>query len=115
MDAALVVTWSEPIPGREKQALDYAAESDAYWNQRASEGRCSPPEWFVFTSGNGMWLVKGDREALLALFLSPESQRLATEGELLLQDFTCEFVRTGPAAEAHVREYAEVARQLALV
>ncbi len=115
MDSAVIVTWSEPIPGREQQALDSAAKSSRYWNARAAEGRCSAPEMFVDANGDGIWIVKGEREALMALFLGPESQRLATGGALLPQDDTCEFARTGAAADAHMPKDGEAVHQLALV
>ena len=115
MDAAIIVTWSEPIPGREKQALAYAAESNEYWGKLAAEGKCSAPEWFLFGGGHGLWIVKGDRDPLLALFMGPQSQRLSTKGELLLQGYTCEFAQTGSAVDAHLRDYAGVGKELALM
>ncbi len=115
MDSAIIVTWSEPIPGREKKALAYGAEVQEYWGRLASEGRCSAPEWFFFPNGHGLWMVKGDRGTLLAEYMAERSQHLNTKGELLLQDFRSDFVETGSAADAHMLKYGGLLDELSLV
>ena len=115
MDAAIVITWSEPIPGRERQALEYATEVNDYWEGRRAAGKCSAPEMFFFSNGHGLWMVKGERDVLFGEYLAAESQRLETKGELLLQDYGCDFTKTGPAADAHMLEYAGIGRELTVV
>lgn len=115
MDTALVVNFKMPFPGRERQALDYASEVDGYWGRLASEGKCSPPESFFFETGHGLWVVKGERDTLLALQAEEATQRLIIKGELLLQDFSAEIVKTGTAAQEYLLRYAGVGQELALV
>ena len=79
MDTAFITTWKVPFPGREKQALEMAAQADDYWGKHASEGRCTTPEWFFLPSGWGMWMVKGERRALQELAESDEARRLLAE------------------------------------
>ena len=72
MDAAMVVSWKLPFPGREKEALDYAREVNEYWGKLATEGKCSPPEiFFSETGGHGLWIIKGDRDTLETLLIGP--------------------------------------------
>lgn len=115
MDTAIVVTWKMPFPGREKLALDYGAEVNDYWGKFAAEGKCSQPEIFFFETGHGLWMVKGDRDTLVALDAAEATQRLMVKGELLLQDFSAEIVKTGRAAEEHLLRYAGVGQELAVV
>ena len=112
MDAAIIVTWSEPIPGREQKALDYGVEVQTYWAKKSEEGKCSPPEWFFFPNGHGLWMVKGERDTLLGEYIDQDSQRLTTKGGLLLQDFGCDFVETGPAADAHMLAYGGLVQEM---
>lgn len=116
MDAAMIVSWKLPFPGREKEALDYAREVNEYWGKLATEGKCSQPEiFFSETGGHGLWIIKGDRDTLETLLIAEVSERLAVKGELLLQDFTCEIVKAGKASEEHLLRYAGVGHELALV
>lgn len=115
MDSAIVVTWNVPIHGREKQALDYGVEVNEHWGKLAADGKCSEPEMFFFSDGHGEWMVKGNRSALLDLYMSPEGQRLITKGGLLLEGFRSDFVRTGPASDAYMLEYAELGQALGII
>ena len=38
MDAAFMTTWTFPFPGREQQALEFAAQSVQFWSRHAAEG-----------------------------------------------------------------------------
>ncbi len=115
MDAAFVVTWTQPVVGREKQALDYALEVNEYWGKHAADGKCSEPEMFFFPDGHGLWLVKGDHDQLLALYEADATVRLICKGALLLADLTYQFVKTGRAAEEYLLTYAAAGQELGLV
>jgi hypothetical protein len=115
MDAALVVTWLVPFAGREKAALDYGVAVNDHWGKLAAEGKCSTPEMFFFPSGSGMWMVKGDLAALEELFWRPESQRLNTKGQLLLQRYRWEFALAGDAADEFMLRYAAAGQELGVL
>lgn len=115
MDSAIVVTWNVPIHGREKEALDYGVEVNEHWGKLAADGKCSDPEMFFFSDGHGEWMVKGNSDVLLKLFMSPENRRLTTKGSLLLDGFRYDFVRTGPASDAYMLEYAELGQELGII
>ena len=114
MDSALVVTWKNPLPGREKMALDYAVEVSEHWGKLAADGRCSPPEMFFFPDGTGMWMVKGDRLTLEELMYAEESQHLTRKGQLLLEAFAWSFAMTGRAGEEYLLNWAATAQELAI-
>jgi hypothetical protein len=81
------VAFGEPVPGREKDALDYAAEAEEYWGKLAADGKCTAPEWFVTIGGKGLWMVKGERAVLESYALSDAGRGLLAKGDLLLDDF----------------------------
>ena len=101
MDCAFVISWKVPFPGREKHALELAAE-----------GMCSSPEWYFFPTGTGMWVVKGERRVLEDLIQGDEARRLLEKGTLLLQDWQWNLVETGNGAQRFMSEYA---RELELI
>lgn len=107
MKAALVASWSQPVPGRERKALEYGAEVNAYWSQRAQEGRCTEPETFFSENGVGMWMVKGAREDLVALSASEEGRLLSMKGDLLLKDFSLGLYHTGDSADLFMATYSQ--------
>lgn len=109
MEAAMVVTWTEPIPGREIKAVEYGADVTEYWTRQSEAGKCSAPEMFFSERGNGLWMVKGDRDTLMAIHDTDESQNLITRGQLLLNGFCVDFVTAGEASNAFLARYASLA------
>ena len=107
MKAALVATWTQPIPGREQKALEYGAEVMAYWNALAQQGRCTEPEMFFAETGVGMWMVKGDRATLMAESENDAARLLSMKGDLLLKDFAMVLYHTGDAADAFMATYGQ--------
>jgi len=106
MDAATVLTWSAPFPGREKKTLEFVAQADEYWGKRAAEGRCTQPEWFFLPTGWGMWMVKGERRVLEELIQTDEARRLLVKGFVLVQDWGCTVAHYGSGAARFMGEYA---------
>src|SRR6478672_4399858 len=98
MQSALVVTWTHPVAGREQKALAYAAEVNEFWGAKAAAGLCAEPQWFFAESGVGMWIVTGERDALMQLHDSDEARMLLMKGELFIEAFRAEFYYTGDSA-----------------
>lgn len=109
MQAAMVVTWTEPVPGREIKAVEYGADVNAFWTQQCQAGNCSAPETFFSERGSGLWMVKGDRDTLMEIHDSEESQNFIMRGQLLLKDFCVDFVTAGEASDAFMARYANLA------
>jgi hypothetical protein len=101
----MIVTWTEPIPGREAKALEYGADVAAFWTKQAEAGKCTDPELFFSERGVGMWMVKGDRDVLLSIHDSDEAQLLIMRGQLLLSDFGVDFYTAGEASDAFMARY----------
>ncbi len=106
MQAAIVVTWTHPVPGREQKGLAYAAEVEEYWGQRAREGKCSQPETFFSERGGGLWMVKGERDTLMQIHDSDENRMLIFKGDLLLENFSVDICYAGESAADYLQRYA---------
>ncbi|HEX8973676.1 hypothetical protein [Oryzihumus sp.] len=106
MQAALVVTWTHPIAGREQKSLDYAQEVQTFWSKQASEGRCSEPQLFFSERGTGLWVVTGERETLMQIHDSDEARLLTLKGELLLESFSADIVYAGDSAADYLMRYS---------
>ncbi len=107
VDCALVITWKVPFPGRERHALQLAAEADEHWGRFAAEGRCTTPEWYFCPNGVGMWIVKGERRVIEDLVDGDGSRRLLEKGMLYLQDWQWTLAETGSGAQRFMSEYAD--------
>jgi hypothetical protein len=110
MDTAFMTTWTVPFPGREQQALEFAAQTMEFWAKRTADGDCTEPEWFFFPDGVGHLIVKGDRAVLEAILDSDDGRRMMRRGLLLLQDWQYALGDTGSGAERFLADYtAELA------
>ena len=101
----MVVTFTNPIVGREAKALEYGIEVNDYWTRRAQEGKCSEPELFLTDNGTGIWMVKGDRDVLMQIHDSDEARLLTLKGDLLLENFSLQFYYAGDSAADHMMRF----------
>lgn len=93
MKAALVVRFSNPVPGREKAAIAYGHELEDF--ARKNAGKISEPKWYWSSSGDNMVIIEGEYENLLAVSSQPEAIKLENKGMILLQNFRDELVMVG--------------------
>jgi len=88
MVAALVYTWTRPIPGRAALAKALADDIETFWAQHAAAGRTSPPKWYA----NGqwsmpqMWIVEGEFQTLAGISMTPEFQELNLRAVTTLEE-----------------------------
>ena len=113
MQAALVASWTEAIPGRELKALEYGIDVTAFWTAQAEAGKCSAPEMFFSERGCGLWMVKGDRNTLMEIHDGEEAQNLIMRGQLMLSDFSMDFYTAGDATDTFLARFATLAGALA--
>jgi hypothetical protein len=113
MKAALVVTWSAPLPGREKKALEYLREVNDFYGKLATEGKCTEPEWFMSAHGRRIWFVKGEYESLMDLMALPKVQEFIFTGDFLIRDF--EYGITPIGSDELIRSFEEVGVKLGYI
>ncbi len=95
MNTALVVKFTNPVPGRERAAVAYARELDEFASKKAAEGLCTQPKWFWTSNGENLWFVEGEYEALLGLMTAPEVTKLENKGMILMQGYSSEVYMVG--------------------
>lgn len=105
MKAALVVRFTNPVPGRERAALAYGREVDEFARKNADKG-VAEPKWYWSSSGENMIIVEGEYEKLLGLTATPEAIKLENKGMILMQDFRDELVVVGRDEAAGLYEQA---------
>lgn len=95
MKVALVVMFTNPVPGREKAAVAYARELDDFARKRAADGVITEPKWLWTSNGDNMLIIEGEYEDILALSTTPEVTKLENKGTILIQDFRSEIYVVG--------------------
>jgi hypothetical protein len=113
MKAALVVTWSAPVAGREKKAIEYFHEVNDFYGKLAAEGKCTEPEWFMGPFDRRIWFVKGDYETLVGLLALPKVQEFIFTGSYTTQDF--EYGITPVGTDELLQTFEEVGVKLGYI
>jgi len=99
-DAAVVVTWTQPIPGREAKALEVFMEALGWWGKQADDGRCSKPRTFFAGDGaGGLLVVEGKSDALHELLESEDYEKLNAKGAMVVSDFRARLFYGGTDTE----------------
>jgi hypothetical protein len=99
-DAALVVSWTRAVPGREAKALEAFREALEWWGKQAAEGRCGTPRAFgAADASGGMVIVEGRSNVLYELMESEEYRKLNSKGVMVADDFRAKLYYGGTEAE----------------
>jgi hypothetical protein len=99
-DAALVVSWTPAVPGREAKALEAFREALKWWGKQAAAGRCGMPR--VFGAGDasdGRLLVEGRSDLLYELMESEEYRKLNSKAVMVADDFRAKLYYGGTEVE----------------
>jgi len=87
-DAALLIRWSRPVPGREQQALSLFGTSLEYYGTLQSTGAIESFEPVLLNPGstdlNGFILIRGSAEQIDALKREDQFVELMIRGEHLI-------------------------------
>ena len=87
VEAALCTAWEDPIPGREKQALNVYNEAMQYWAGLQQEEKIERFDVTVlaFSGGDvaGLLVVRGTAEQIGSVRRSEEYQQYLARGQLV--------------------------------
>jgi hypothetical protein len=99
-DAALVVSWTRAVPGREAKALEAFREALEWWGKQAAEGRCGMPRAFgAGDASGGMVMVEGHSDVLYELMESEQYRKLNSKAVMVADDFRVKLYYGGTDAE----------------
>jgi hypothetical protein len=87
-EAALCTVFGEPVPGREKQALDVYNETMQYWGRLQQEGKIERFDVTVLTPSGGdvtgFIVVRGTAEQIDSVRRTKEYQQLLNRVQLVV-------------------------------
>jgi hypothetical protein len=99
-DAALVVSWTRAVPGREAKALEALREALEWWGKQAAEGRCGRPRAFgAGDASGGMVMVEGRSDVLYELMESEQYRKRNSKAVMVADDFRAKLYYGGTDAE----------------
>jgi hypothetical protein len=92
MQGALMISWANPVRGREAQSLESFSKALGYFEGLAKEGRIhGHREYFCLTgnsaSRSGFMIVDGELEELQKIQLEDENLRLMAEASSIVEGF----------------------------
>jgi hypothetical protein len=90
-NGAIIITWGNPVRGREMQSLDVFGRSLAYWDEQAKEGRIHGHHEYFAVTGNatqrqGTMVIDGDLDELARLMVDEQNTRLLAEAGQIVEN-----------------------------
>jgi hypothetical protein len=111
--AALVTTWTSPVPGREKQSIECFMDYLTMMGKKAADGLAEEPEAYLRYDGSGgMGIVRGDSADLLTLWESDEFREIISRAQLTVTEIRTEMYGAGDTVQEMVGKFAEVGTKL---
>jgi hypothetical protein len=82
MQGLIIVRWTGSKPGHEVEAMKLGDEADALYTKLREEGRVAGHEWIANLTGTdrGMFVVRGDPQALAGITATPEFAQINLGG-----------------------------------
>lgn len=92
MQGALMISWGNPVRGREAQSLGSFAKALGYFEGLAKEGRVHGHREYFCLTGNsaqrsGFMIVDGELEELQRIQVEDENLRLMAEASSIVESF----------------------------
>ena len=115
MDSAILITWTEVVPGREAKALEAFTEAMAFFGTAAHEGKCEDPLTFMGPSGHSFMMVPGGYEELWHLIRTDDYRDLFTKALYAAPSICYELGAYGEGVQDQMVRWARVGEELALI
>ena len=115
-DWALFIGFGYPVRGREQKSTDVFGEAMSLWGELQSRGELEEVEVFFLEPHGGdlggFMLLRGDRDALARIHASDEFQRIATRGQMVVENFGVVYAATGGEIQNQMGVFLEAAGEL---
>ena len=97
-NAALMLSYTKPIPGREAKAMEVFADALTMYGKLAAEGKCAEPEVFHHLVGGGMFIVKTENlEAAHEILAMDDIRKMLDVAMFTVEDFDVPLPHTKKA------------------
>ena len=115
-NAALVISYTTPIPGREAKAMEVFASALTTFGTLAADGKCAEPEVFHHLIGGGMMIVKTETiTAAYEILELDDVRRIVDTAAFSVGDFGIEVVVTGERLMANMALYTTIGVELGYI
>ena len=115
-NAALMISYSRPTPGREAKAMEVFADALTLYGKLAAEGKCAEPEVFHHLVGGGMFLIRtADVEAAMEILDLDDIRHMLEVAMFAVEDFKVEILVTGEQVMENMSLYTAVGTELGYI
>jgi len=116
-NGAIIITWGNPVRGREMQSLDVFGRALGYWDEQAKEGRIHGHHEYFAISGNatqraGTMVIDGELEELSRLMVNDENTRLLAEASMIVDNLDTQLCEAN--SDEAITDYVGVLNDMGL-
>ena len=111
-ELGVVFRWGRVIPGKEKEAVEFFAETTKYFADKLASGEITFFEPFLFATADaeierGMFVIKGVPEKIYALLEERKGLELTARSYQMLAHVRRDLMFVGEEVLAQVQLFAE--------
>ena len=115
-NAALVINYNTPVPGREAKALEVFANAFTIYGRLAEEGMCAEPEVFHHLVGGGMFIIKTETVEIANKILDMDDVRnMLDTAVFTVTEFDVEIMVTGDKLMENMSLYTTIGAELGYI
>ena len=116
-NGAIIITWGNPVRGREMQSLDVFGRSLAYWDEKAKEGKIHGHHEYFAVTGNatqrqGTMVIDGDLDELARLMVDEENTRLLAQASMIVENLDTSLCEAN--SDEAITDYVTVLNDMGL-
>ncbi len=115
-NAALVLSYGKPVPGREAKAMEVFADGLTMFGKLAADEKCAEPEVFNHLVTGGMFIIKTESmEAIHHILEMDEIRRMLDVAMFTVEDFDVEMFVTGEHLMEAMSLYTAIGTELGYI
>ena len=115
-NAALLINYSVPVPGREAKAMEVFADALTIFGKLAADDKCAEPEVFHHLIGGGMFIVKTETVEIAHEILDMDDVRKVLDTAVFtVSDFDVEIMVTGESLMRNMSLYTAIGSELGYI
>lgn len=115
-NAALMLSYAKPVPGREGKAMEVFADALTMFGKLAAEEKCAEPEVFHHLVGGGMFIVRTESpEAAYEILHMDDIRRMFDVAMFSVEDFDVEVMVTGGQLLENMSLYTSIGTELGYI
>jgi hypothetical protein len=114
-DRALIISWGQPVRGREQHGLEVFGESVAYYSELRDAGRIAGFEVMILAPNvlmEGCMLLQGSHAQLDAVREEERFRRLLIDASLIVDDLCVAEGYTAEGVEEAMGLYADAVQRV---